>query len=90
MTSTEEMDVVDMVLAGKMNKAITRLFRSEGVNGIGLSGSDGGLFTGHALSGETHTGKIDKVNGDLLQILCSGGYLPVISSTSMEEGRKGS
>ncbi|MBI9102517.1 MAG: acetylglutamate kinase [Spirochaetales bacterium] len=88
MTTPEEMDVVDMVLAGKMNKTITRLFREKGINGLGLSGSDGGLFTGEALSQATHTGKVKRVNSDLLELLCENGYLPVISSTSMETGGK--
>jgi len=84
MTTAPEMEVVDMVLAGKMNKEITRLFRKQGLNALGLSGSDGGLFTGKALSGNTHTGNVTAVNAPLLALLSGAGYVPVISSTSME------
>lgn len=88
MTSPEEMGVVDMVLAGKMNKDITRIFRTAGLNALGLSGSDGGLFTGKGLSAESHTGKVDKVNRQSLEALLEAGFLPVVSSTSMEVGGK--
>lgn len=92
-TSPEEMDIVDMVLAGKVNKQLVRLLRTRGVNAVGLSGSDGGIFTGRAVSAvqgsvQTRTGEITAADGKLLLILLSNGYLPVISSTSMDaEGR---
>ena len=88
MTTFPEMEVVDMVLAGKMNKDITRLFRKEGLNALGLSGSDGGLFTGKALDEQSHTGKVTAVNAGLLRLLTAEGYVPVVSSTSMEPGGK--
>jgi len=88
LTSPEEMGVVDMVLAGKMNKDITRLLRTAGLNALGLSGSDGGLFTGEAVSAESHTGRVTEVNGTTLEVLLEGGFVPVVSSTSMEEGGK--
>jgi acetylglutamate kinase len=95
-TSPEEMDIVDMVLAGKVNKQLVRLLRTRGVNAVGLSGSDGGIFTGRAVSAvsavqgsaQTRTGEITAADGKLLALLLSNGYLPVISSTSMDaEGR---
>jgi acetylglutamate kinase len=84
-TSGPEMAVVDMVLSGKINKDITRIFRGRGLNALGLSGSDGGLFTGRALNPATHTGKITAVNPELILLLLGSGYLPVLCSTSMEE-----
>lgn len=88
LTSPDEMGVVDMVLAGKMNKDITRLLRIAGLNALGLSGSDGGLFTGRAVSDESHTGKVTAVNRVTLEVLLEGGFLPVVSSTSMDEAGK--
>ncbi len=88
MTTEKEMEVVDMVLAGKMNKNITRLFRKEGLNALGISGSDGGLFTGKAIEESNHTGKVSNVNTGLLNLLCDNEYIPVICSTSMEEEGK--
>jgi len=93
LTSSEEMDIVDMVLAGKINKQLVRLLRTRGVNAVGLSGSDGGTFTGRAVSGlqgaaQTRTGEIIAMDDQLLVLLLSNSYLPVISSTSMDtEGR---
>ena len=92
-TLREEMDIVDMVLAGKVNKQLVRLLRARGVNAVGLSGSDGGIFTGRALGAprgfaQTRTGEISGTDDSLLVLLLSNGYLPVISSTSMDaEGR---
>jgi acetylglutamate kinase len=88
MTSPAEMEIVEMVLAGKMNKSIVRLFQSMGVRAAGLCGSDGAVFTGESLEGTkpdaTRTGAITGVDTALLRLLLDGGYLPVIASTSMD------
>jgi acetylglutamate kinase len=89
-TSPQEMDIVEMVLAGRMNKAIVRLGRACGLNAVGLSGSDGGLFIGRAAGGdaETRTGEISAVDRRVLDLLLDSGFLPVIAPTSMDrEGR---
>ncbi|MBN2444273.1 MAG: acetylglutamate kinase [Spirochaetales bacterium] len=88
-TTKEEMQFVDKVLSGKVNKRLVRLFQTCGFNAVGLSGSDGRLFTGESL-GEcnnclTHTGRILKVNTHLLHLLLKENYLPIIASTSMDE-----
>jgi acetylglutamate kinase len=86
MTTPEEMDIVDMVLAGKMNKYIVRMC-GRYLPAVGLSGSDGKLFTGVPLAcGDdetTCTGEITEVDVSLLRLLLENGYTPVISSTSM-------
>lgn len=88
MTSPEEMDIVDMVLAGKMNKYLVRLFNLY-TAAVGLSGSDGRLFTGKCLhcedDGPTCTGNISVVKPHLIEILIEAGFLPVVSSTSMDD-----
>ncbi|MBN1409963.1 MAG: acetylglutamate kinase [Spirochaetales bacterium] len=88
MTSDREMAFVDMVLSGKINKQLVRLLQKNGFDAVGLSGSDGKIFTGKSIgeNGESqnHTGKITLVNPGLLSLLLSNGYLPVISSTSMD------
>ena len=86
-TSAQEMDVVDMVLRGKVNSQIVRLLRSRGLNAAGVSGSDGGTFTGEPLGGPgspTRTGEITQVDPRLLTTLLAAGFLPVVSSTSMD------
>jgi acetylglutamate kinase len=89
MTSTAEMDFVDMVLAGKINKQLVRFFQSWGMNAVGLSGSDGKLFTGQRLNPETHTGEVKLVQKELLNLLVREGYFPVIASTAMDEAGVG-
>jgi acetylglutamate kinase len=87
MTSPEEMDIVDMVLAGKMNKYLVRMC-GRYMPAVGVSGSDGKLFTGSRIAcGEeevTCTGKVETVNPELLHLLLANGYIPVVSSTSMD------
>jgi acetylglutamate kinase len=86
-TSPEEMDIVDMVLAGKVNSQLVRLLRARGLDAVGLSGTDGGTFTGQSIGGPnaaTRTGEVTNVNVRLLQLLLDAGYLPVLSSTSMD------
>lgn len=85
MTSPEEMDVVDMVLAGKMNKGLVRRFHAAGMRAAGLCGADGSLFTGTPLNEHTHTGRIQRVDSELLRLLIGHSYLPVIASVSMTE-----
>jgi len=91
-TSAEEMDVVDMVLAGKVNKRLVRLLRVRGLDAVGLSGSDGGIFTGQPQGGpdaQTRTGEVTGVDARLLQVLLGGGFLPVLCSTSMDTDGRG-
>ena len=84
-TTPDEMDVVDMVLAGKMNKYIVRIFASEGLKPVGISGCDGRIFTGNSVVEGSRTGSITASDPALLDLLSEGGYLPVISSVSMSE-----
>ena len=86
-TSPEEMDIVDMVLAGKVNSQLVRLLRARGLDAVGLNGSDGGTFTGEPLGGPgspTRTGEVTQIDVRLLRLLLGAGYLPVLSSTSMD------
>ena len=85
MTTPEEMPVVDMVLAGKMNKYIVRLGFAAGLDAVGVSGCDGGLFTGGSIAPGNRTGKISRVNPRLLSTLIEKGFTPVVSSVSMDD-----
>lgn len=83
-TSPEEMDIVDMVLGGKMNKYIVRLFASAGLKAVGICGADGSIFTGEAVAEGSRTGRVINTAPALLNTLADAGYLPVISSVSMD------
>lgn len=88
LTTPPEMEIADMVLAGKMNKELVRLGNSCGLDAVGLCGCDGSIFLGKALSDVSHTGKVTDVKPVLLVQLLENGYLPVVSSVSMEAGGK--
>ena len=87
-TLSEEMNVVEMILSGKVNKRLVRLFQSAGLPAVGLCGADGGTFRGRTLGKiegrETRTGKVTEVDPNLLTTLFAAGFLPVLSSTSMD------
>ena len=86
MTSGPEMEIVDMVLAGKVNKSLVRMFSARGMKAVGISGSDGGLFTGASIdpAGGSRTGRVERVNPEAALLLLRSGYLPVVASTSMD------
>lgn len=88
-TSEEEMDLVDMGLAGKMNKKLVRLFSNSGVPSVGISGADGETFIGESIGDMScRTGKIVKTETKLLELLLQGGYLPILSSVSSDSDGK--
>jgi acetylglutamate kinase len=84
MTSREEMDHIDMILAGLINKRLVRLFFTCGLKAVGISGSDGGLFSGSPLKEGTFTGKISRIDPLLLYTLWDMDFLPVIAPSSMD------
>ena len=88
-TLSEEMDVVEMILSGKVNKRLVRFFQSRGLPAAGLCGADGGTFRGRTLGKvegrETRTGNVAEVDPGLLTALFTAGFLPVLSSTSMDK-----
>jgi acetylglutamate kinase len=92
-TSPAEMDIVDMVLSGRANKALVRMLASAGLAAVGLSGSDGPTFTAKPMgsdgTGAARTGEVDAIDTRLLELLMSHGFLPVVSSTSMDAHQRG-
>jgi acetylglutamate kinase len=91
-TSAQEMDIVDMVLAGKVNTHLVRLLRSRGLDAVGVSGTDGGIISAERMGGpeaQTCTGDVTGVNTRLLELLLGNGFLPVVSSQSMDRNGGG-
>ena len=92
-TSPEEMDIVEMILCGRVGKRLVRLFQSCGLPAVGLSGADGRTFTGRSLGRilerETRTGNVEKVDTALLEVLLGAGFFPVLSSTTADEAGVG-
>jgi len=90
-TDDATMEIVQMVLAGKLNKNIAAQIGTLGGKAIGLCGKDAGLIRvrkkppledGVDLG---HVGDIVGVNTKLLRDLCEGEYIPVISSVGVDE-----
>ncbi len=98
-TDEETMDIVEMVLVGKVNKEITGLINRHGGKAIGLSGKDGQLTQAekYYLSAEKAkdtppeiidlglVGKVKKINAELILTLEKEGFIPVIAPTGVGE-----
>jgi acetylglutamate kinase len=92
-TDQETMDVVEMVLVGKVNKEIVDLINRCGGKAVGLSGKDGGLIRAQKLhlspQGEKDTppeivdlgmvGEVEGINSDVIKTLDDGDFIPVIA-----------
>ena len=94
-TDDATMEIVQMVLAGKLNKNITAQIGKLGGKAIGLCGKDAGLIQvtkkpplpdGVDLG---HVGDIVKVNTKLLNSLCADEYIPVISTVGVDADGEG-
>ncbi|MGI6171298.1 MAG: acetylglutamate kinase [Butyricicoccus sp.] len=86
-TDRETMDIVQMVLCGKVNKDLVTLLNHAGGRGVGLCGIDGGLFQAVRKVDEDGTdygyvGDIKKVNPEPVIDMLDAGYIPVISTVA--------
>lgn len=83
-TSKEAIEVVQMVLCGKLNKNITAKLNCLGIKAIGISGKDANLIETKKIETEDgfdlgFVGEIQKVNTKLLKLLVSDEFVPVIA-----------
>ena len=88
-TDADTMDVVEMVLIGRVNKQIVNGLNRVGGRAVGLAGCDGGLLQARPWGGGSHglVGDVAGVNPLVLAPLLDNGYIPVISSVApTEEG----
>ena len=80
-TDADTMDVVQMVLSGKVNKGLVSLLQSLGGKAIGLSGMDGGMIAAKQLDERLgFVGEITAVHPQPILDVLGDGYIPVISS----------
>lgn len=80
-TDKETVDIVQMVLAGKINKTLVNLLEMKGGKAMGISGMDGSLIEAKMKDERLgYVGKITKVNIDPVVDLLEKGYIPVIST----------
>jgi len=98
-TDKETMNVVEMVLVGKVNKEIVKLINSHGGNAVGLSGKDGNLIVAEKIDYEKYlteikapeiidlgyVGKVKKINPDIVKRLLESKFIPVIAPVGIGE-----
>ncbi len=96
-TDQETMDIVEMVLVGKVNKEIVGLINQHGGKAVGLSGKDGSLIRAgkYFLNAEKAkdtppeiidlglVGKVKEINASLIASLVKDGFIPVIAPTGL-------
>jgi acetylglutamate kinase len=99
LTDTPTMDVVEMVLGGKVNKAIVAQINRQGGKAVGLSGKDGGLIQARKLHivfqndentppeiiDPGHVGEVTLINPDLINTLTQRGFIPIIAPVGVGE-----
>lgn len=80
-TDEETVDIVQMVLAGKVNKGLVNIIESKGGSAIGLSGIDGHMITAKVKNEALgFVGEITEVNVKPVLDVIEKGYIPVIST----------
>ena len=82
-TDKETVDIVEMVLAGKVNKSLVTLLSMKGGHAVGISGIDGGLIEAEIKDERLgYVGKITKIRTQPVTDLLEKNYIPVISTVA--------
>ncbi|WP_180974811.1 acetylglutamate kinase [Fischerella thermalis] len=86
-TDAPTMDVVEMVLVGRVNKEIVSLINQAGGSAVGLCGKDGNLIKARPQGDEGigFVGEVSNVNIRILETLVNSGYIPVVSSVAADD-----
>jgi len=98
-TDDETMDVVEMVLGGKVNKDIVARINRQGGKAVGLTGKDGMLITARKMTiyhqedenkppeiiDPGMVGEVSKINPDIIHTLMDKGFIPVIAPVGVGE-----
>lgn len=80
-TDLETVEIVEMALAGKVNKSLVSLLQRKGAKAIGLSGVDGLLVEAEFKNKELgYVGNVTHVNPEPITTLLNSGYIPVIAT----------
>ena len=85
-TDKETVDIVQMVLAGKVNKSLVTMLEKRGGNAIGLCGMDGKLIEAEMKNEKLgYVGEITKINIGAVKDILEKGYIPVISTLGCDK-----
>ncbi len=88
-TDRETMEIVEMVLAGKVNKGLVQRLEQHGGRAIGLCGLDGGMIKAVKMKGEADlgfVGDITHVNVTLIRNSLESGTIPVVATVAAGDG----
>ncbi len=88
-TDEETMEIVEMVLVGKVNTSIVSALEKQGGRSVGLSGKDGKLIQARIKNPKLgRVGIIESLNNEVVDELSKAGFIPVIAPIGMDaEGR---
>ena len=82
-TDQETMDIVQQVLAGKVNKDLVQLLEAQGGKAVGLCGMDGSMLKADKLEDDLgFVGEIREVNSEIIENAAKNGYIPVVSTVA--------
>ncbi len=88
-TDSETMEIVQMVLTGKLNKDIVGILLQKGGKAVGLSGVDSGLLRAKKVekggADLGFVGEVTEVNPEILRSLIQQGFIPVVSTVAIGE-----
>lgn len=85
-TDAETMEIVQMVLTGKLNKDIVGILLQKGGRAVGLSGVDSGLLRAKKTDKDLgFVGDVTEVNPEILISLLDKGFIPVVSTVALGE-----
>lgn len=87
-TDDTAIEVVQMVLGGKVNKDLVSLIEKAGGKSIGLCGMDGSLLKAKKINDDVdlgYVGEVTTVNTDVLKIALDADYIPVVGSVALGE-----
>lgn len=88
-TDAETMEIVQMVLTGKLNKDIVGILLQEGGKAVGLSGVDSGLLRAKKIDKDGadlgFVGDVTEVHPEIVESLLEQGFIPVISTVALGE-----
>ncbi len=87
-TDEDTIEIVQMVLGGKVNKNLVSLIETFGGKAIGLCGMDGSLIRAKKLKKDIdlgYVGEITKIDTNILKTALNAGYIPVVGSVALGE-----
>ncbi len=87
-TDADTADIVQMVLAGKVNKGLVSLLQQHGGKALGVCGTDGQMIRAHKKTGKVdlgQVGEIDDIDTGLLTHALDLGYIPVVATVTAGE-----